>query len=235
MDWEGLRERTLGDVATVLVAEGGGTAAGFIGGAFVGRQIQNLVKKDDAIVDTTDKLLAWGANNIPKLAIWWMARGYRPSGIAGEAVQDARKAFAGSVVFDTAMRLANAGKNPATANLWGYQVLGLGEPGVVRAGSSTDIQKLMQENGVLRTELNKALQRLAEYPGLQPIPPEVAERQRKYAQMEQERLAQQQMQVTPPAIQERERRFATMSPSKIAGFTSSPSEEGGMATMCGFL
>lgn len=236
MDWTGLRERTLGDVTTTLVTEGGGTAGGFIGGAFIGRQVQNLIKKDDAIVDITDKLLAWGGNNIPKLALWWMGRGYRPAGILGEAVQDGRKALAGSVVFDTLMRLSHTGKNPATASLWGYQVLG-GE------GSEGNTNQILQENATLRSELNKALQRLADmqvpgteqyrqiYPrgmeSAQPIPPEVAERQRKYGAM----------QVTPPAIQERERKYAFASPAQQAGFRELEEDgtKGSMAKLSGFL
>lgn len=236
MDWTGLRERSLGEVATTLVTEGGGTAGGFIGGAFVGRQVQNMVKKDEAIVDLTDKLLAWGGNNGPKLLLWWLGRGYQPAGIFGEAVSDARKAVAGSVVFDTLMRLSHGGKNPATAYLWDWQVLGNGEgagPGV----SGANTQHYIQENSALRMELNKALQRLADlqvpgteqyrqiYPkgmeSAQPMPPDVAERQRKYQAMEQERL-----QATPPAIQERERRFAFM------GFKEN--SENAVAALCGF-
>ncbi len=238
MDWDGLREATLGQVATTLVAEGGGTATGFIGGAFIGRQIQNMVKKDEAIIDTTDKLMAWGSNNLPKLAVWWLARGYRPAGVFGEAVSDARKAFAGSVVFDTLMRLANAGKNPATASIWGYQVLGAGEPGTLSAGSNTDVNQVLQENSALRQELNKALQRLADmqvpgteqyrqiYPrgmeSAQPISPEVAERQRKYGAMQQ----------TPPAIQEREKKYAFMNQVR-AGFNDGQSDSA-VAGLCGF-
>lgn len=237
MDWEGLREATLGDVATTLVSEGGGTAAGFMGGAAIGRQIQNVVKPDSEIVTSMDKLKAWGGNNVPKLALWWLARGYRPGGVLGEATNDARKALAGSVVFDTVMRLANAGKNPATASLWGYQILGQ-DSGSAR-GDGGNVQHVLQENSALRSELNKALQRLADmqvpgseqyrqiYPrgleqsGLQPITPEVAERQRKFQAMEHERL-----QATPPAIQERERKYA------FAGFKEN--SENTLAALCGF-
>lgn len=237
MDWTGLRERSLGEVATTLVTEGGGTAGGFIGGAFVGRQVQNMVKKDETIVDLTDKLLAWGSNNGPKLLLWWLGRGYQPAGIWGEAVSDGRKALAGSFVFDTLMRLSHGGKNPATAYLWDWQVLGNGEG--TGPGTSGVSGAYIQENSALRAELNKALQKLADlqvpgteqyrqiYPrgmeqsGLQPMPPDVAERQRKYQAMEQERL-----QATPPAIQERERKYAFM------GFKEN--SENAVAALCGF-
>jgi len=230
MNYGNLKQVTLGEAGTVLVAEGAGVATGFIGGAFVGRQVQNLVKKDEEIVDMTDKLLAWGANNVPKLAIWWMARDLgKEEGLLGTAIDDGRKAFAGSAVFDTLMRLTNGGKNPATASLFGYQILGK-EAGGARG---SDVQRVLQENSALRTELNKALQRLATQPAPRAVPqaapqatpqaapgaatpvidvypkvsntahltaPEVAERQRRFGAMQQ----------VPPRVQEREKKFGFM-------------------------
>jgi hypothetical protein len=178
MDWEQLRERTLGEVATSLVTSGAGVAGGFIGAAFVGRQIENALKPGViATSSLADKVVAWGANNIPKLAIWYLAKGYAIApGEAvtptKEAISDARKAMAGSLVFDTLMRLANNGINPATATVWGWQVLGDGSPQTQKSvqTAQADVQRLVQENSALRTELNKALQRLA----TPPIPVQVA-------------------------------------------------------------
>jgi len=232
MDWEGLRERSIGDVATTFVTEGGATAGGFIGGAFIGRQIQNAVKPDTAIVSLTDKLLAWGGNNAPKLALWWLGRGYRPAGVLGEATNDARKALAGSVVFDTLMRLSHGGKNPATAFLWDWQVLGNGEDSS-SGTSGANMQQIIQENSALRNELNKSLQRLAEVQvPTRLVSPDVEERQRKYGIMEQER--QRQLQMEPPMIEERERKYGFMSVADASGFNKGTSE-GAIAKASGFL
>lgn len=172
MDWEQLRERTLGEVSTALITQGAGVAGGFVGAAFVGRQVQNLVKKDADIATMTDKVMAWTANNVPKIAIWYLARGYalEPGETVTpmkEAISDARKAMAGSVVFDTLMRLANGGINPASATLWNWQVLDNKGQKSVQA----DTQRLIQENSALRAELNKALQRLATQPASLPAAP----------------------------------------------------------------
>ena len=177
MDWEQLREKTLGEVGTALVTEGAGTAGGFVGAAFVGRQIQNFVMPDANIAGSiTNGAMAWAANNLPKVAIWYLTRKYaiEPGETVTpgkEIISDARKAFAGSVVFDTLMRLSNGGANPATASLFGWQVLGSGPGQSPEAQKSmqADVQRLIQENSALRAELNKALQRLAT-PAVPPAP-----------------------------------------------------------------
>jgi len=178
MDWEQLREKTLGEVGTALVTEGAGVAGGFVGAAFIGRQIQNMIKPDPltgGFASITDAAMAWAGNNVPKLAIWYLTRGYaiEPGEAVTptkEAISDARKAFAGSVVFDTLMRLANGGANPATASLYGWQVLGSGQSAEIQKSAQADVQRLIQENSALRTELNKALQRLATQPVAPPAP-----------------------------------------------------------------
>jgi len=179
MDWEQLREKTLGEVGTALVTEGAGVAGGFVGAAFIGRQIQNMIKPDPVtggFINITDAVMAWAGNNIPKLAIWYLTRGYAIE--PGEAVtptkeviSDARKAFAGSVVFDTLMRLSNGGANPAIASIYGWQVLGSGQSAEIQKSAHADVQRLIQENSALRTELNKALQRLAAQPAPLAQPP----------------------------------------------------------------
>lgn len=166
MDWEQLRERTLGEVGTSLISEGGGVTAGFLGAAIVGRQIQNRIKADGAIVSGTDKIVAWSANNVPKIAMWYLLKRYtavEPGETLTpmkEATVDAKKAVAGSIVFDTLVRLSKGGKNPASVDVFGYQLL-TGAPDKAAASSQSDIQRLIQENSALRAELNKALQRLA--------------------------------------------------------------------------
>lgn len=170
MDWEQLSEKTLGEVGTSLATEGAGVAGGFVGAAFIGRQVQNFVMPDANIAgNIANAAMAWAGNNVPKLAIWYFTRKYAVE--PGEAVtptkeivSDARKALAGSVVFDTLMRLTNGGSNPATASIMGWQVLGSGQSPEIQKSQQADVQRLIQENSALRTELNKALQRLATQP-----------------------------------------------------------------------
>lgn len=246
MDWEQLREKTVGEVATSLITSGAGVAGGFIGAAVVGRQIQNRIKSDsDVTADPSmaNKVVAWSANNIPKLVIYYLTRGY--SIMPGEAVtptkeavSDARKAMAGSVVFDTLMRLANSGVNPATADIWNYQVMS-GRQKSTQKSMQTDVQRLVQENSTLKTELNKAMQKLTTQTQIgtsiqqpmmtytpvtpatstpmtvEPISPVAPKRQREYGFMQD---------TTPPTTQGREKRF---------GFMTGESKD--VATMFGML
>lgn len=203
MDWENLREKTLGEVGTSLVTEGAGVAGGFVGAAFVGRQIQNFVMPDANISGSiTNAAMAWGANNLPKLAIWYLTRGYavEPGEAVTpikEAVSDGRKALAGSVVFDTLMRLANGGANPASASIMGWQVMGSGPSPEIQKSQQADVQRLIQENSALRTELNKALQRLA----AQPVAPQVVQQPVVQQPVVQQPMVQQQM-VQQPVVQQ---------------------------------
>lgn len=231
-------EKTLGEVGTSLVTSGAGTAGGFVLGAFVGRQVQNSVfKKPDpatgGFAKMTDAAMAWFGNNLPKGVLWYLAGKTRfATAEPGEALTpgkevtvDARKALAGSIVFDTLMRLANGGANPATAKLFGWQVLGNGQE-AAGATNQADIQRLIQENGDLRSELNKILQQMAIQPHItQPqiaqTPPAIEERERRYGQM---------YDTTPPEVIERERRFGQMAPQTVAereklfGFASGKAE-----------
>ncbi len=179
MDWEQLREKTLGEVGTTLIAEGAGVTGGFLLAGFVGRQIQDRVKSDDAVTASptaANKVMAWTANNVPKLALWYLLKKYAAvePGEAltptKEATVDAKKAVAGSIVFDTLVRLSQGGINPARVDLFGYRLLGAEPQKSVQSSSQADIQRLIQENSALRAELNKALQRLAT-PAVPPAPP----------------------------------------------------------------
>lgn len=173
MDWEGLREKTLGEVANTLVAEGVGVGAGFIGASTIGRRVEDYMLP--AGVDGgswTSIFKGWTYNNVPKLAIWYVIRKYvpeTPETRTQEMMMDAKKAIAGSVVFDTLLRTANHGLPVYDPS--GYKLLGgKGEPVRTAAAPQADTQRLIQENSALRTELNKALQRLAApAPAPQPI------------------------------------------------------------------
>ncbi len=170
MDWEGLRERTLGEVGNTLVTEGVGVGAGFIGASTIGRRIEDYMLP--AGVDGASWMSifkGWAYNNVPKLAIWYLIRNKvpeTPETRTQEMLIDAKKAIAGSVVFDTLLRTTNHGVPVHDPS--GYKLLGgKGEP-VRTAAPQADIQRLIQENSALRTELNKALQRLAA-PAPQPV------------------------------------------------------------------
>ncbi len=195
------RERDLKTFVNEVTSDGIGTAGGFIVGGFVGRQVENMLVKVpvDVTSPVSAKLLAWLANNGAKFGLYLAARHYGDGNITKPAIG----ALAGSVVYDTVLRLANKGVNPANVDLMGYRIMNAPE----------NSQKIVQENQVLRTELNKALQKLAGMPvvtdmvsnpdsandfkyagipdnmarqkhfGSMPVSPNVAERQRKYGAM----------------------------------------------------
>lgn len=182
MDWEGLRERTLGEVANTLVTEGVGVGAGFIGASTIGRRIEEYMltpaqwdelKTSNVTPASWSTILkGWAYNNAPKLAIWYVIRKYVPEAPetrTQEMLVDAKKAIAGSVVFDTLLRTTNHGKRVTDPS--NYKLLGgKGEEEVRTAAPQADVQRLIQENSALRTELNKALQRLAApAPAPQPV------------------------------------------------------------------
>lgn len=231
MDWEQLRERSLGEVGTTLVAEGAGVTAGFLGAAFVGRQIQNRVKADADIVSTTDKIMAWSANNVPKMVMWYLLKKYSPTEHGEvltpmkEATLDAKKAVAGSIIFDTLIRLSKGGKNPASVEVYGYQLLTGKSPEPersVQTSSQADIQRLIQENSALRAELNKALQRLAQpplsAPVAQPAPQVAAPPPVQAAPMVQAQPQQVFQQAPPPVI-----RYQPVTPP-VVSYTPAPAQ-----------
>lgn len=217
-----------------MAEEGIGVAGGFIAGGILGRQFENaLIKVPVTAGDTfSKKVLAAAANNIPKLVGHALMHKYD----AGtEGTKDAAKALLGSVTYDVLLRIANKGVNPASVDLGGYRILGNG------AGlNQSSVQRLIQENSILRTELNKAMQKLAggnirampvnpdmpgaggdfKYGGF--TSPAVEQRQRRYGAMP-----------WTPDVMERERRFGAMpfeqSPTKTSrekrfGFMTYPSE-----------
>lgn len=210
-DYTELGGRTLKDVGQALTGEGLGVALGLLGAGFVGRQVQNRVKTDAEVAAAptiTNYAYAWGGNNIPKLAIWYLLRKYATS----EVTIDAKKAVAGSVVFDTLMRIFNNGQNPATAIVGGYEVLGNGGETIHGAGAGTtanDIQNLIQENSALRGELNKAVDKLAAAGIPIALPDGPVKRRQRFGTMDEEALQ------TP-----RQRRFGIMKDSGLTDLTA---------------
>ena len=172
MDWEGLREKTLGEVANTLVTEGVGVGAGFIGASTIGRRVEDYMLPTGVDpASLMSKVKGWAYNNVPKLAIWYVIRKYvpeTPETRTQEMLMDAKKAIAGSVVFDSLLRATNHGMPVHDPS--GYKLLGGKGEQVRSAAPQADVQRLIQENSALRTELNKALQRLAApAPAPQPI------------------------------------------------------------------
>lgn len=185
----GLREKTLGEVASTLATEGIGVGAGFIGASTIGRRIEDYMMGAVVIAPTsslTDKVKGWAYNNVPKVLAWYLLRNYatvapgEPLTSGKEILVDAKKAIAGSVAFDTILRLVNSGVPVHDPS--GYKLLGgqgaeanktlapAPSPAPAQANLQADVQKLIQENSALRTELNKALQRLASTPAPAPAP-----------------------------------------------------------------
>ncbi len=151
MDFEEIKRIPLGDVSAAIVKEGGAVTGGLLVAGFAGRQAENMLMGATPVTPTStlaDKVKAAVANLAPKVAGWYLLRGRTG------AAEDARKGFVTSAAFDLLMRLTNSGVNPATATVMGYQVLGL------NAGDA-NVQKLVQENVVLKAELNKAIKQLA--------------------------------------------------------------------------
>lgn len=149
------RERGLKELTSEVTHEGVGIGGGFIVGGAVGRQVENMLFKTPVTSASpiSSKLLAWLANNGAKGVVYLLAKRYDAD---SPMAKEATKALAGSIVYDTVLRVANHGYNPAEVTLSGYRILG-SELGM----TPEKVQKLLQENTLLRTELNKALQRLA--------------------------------------------------------------------------
>lgn len=144
-----------------LTSVGLGVAGGFIGGAMVGRYVENLALSGVPVApgDTlTRKLYGWAANNLPKIAIWYLLRKYNAT---TEITRDLDKALIGSVAFDSLLRATNNGINTATAYIGPYQIMS-GSPAA--PANQGQIQQMAQEINVLRTELKKAMQIAAQPP-----------------------------------------------------------------------
>jgi hypothetical protein len=140
---------------TEMATEGLGVAGGFIAGGILGRQVENLIVPVPVTAGDSigKKILAVAANNVPKIIAHGLMHKYDATSEGG---RDATKALMGSVAYDVLLRIANKGVNPASVELGGYRVLGNGSG--LDQGTT---QRLIQENSILRTELNKAMQKLA--------------------------------------------------------------------------
>lgn len=199
MDFEELKKVPLGSIATTIIQEGGAVVGGLAVSGVVGRQVENMLMGATPVTPTSttfDKVKGWAGNNVPKLILYHLLRGRTG------ALEDVKKGAVTSVTFDTLMRLTNNGVNPASATIMGYQVLGEGHGTIGSVGGvdPATVQRLVQENGMLRSEITKLKSseirvqqvpysagpmdpRLPPYVGSSAILPP-AERERKYAFMQ---------------------------------------------------
>jgi hypothetical protein len=149
---------TLKDVGDALTTEGIGTAGGILGGGFVGAKFEDYFITPGSITPAsslTDKLKGWIYNNVPKAGLWYLMRRYDAT---TPLTADIKKGIMGSIVLDTVVRGAGGGvPAPVNVNFGGTNIRILG-PNVGNAGTNT--QALIQENSILKSELNKALKQL---------------------------------------------------------------------------
>lgn len=139
------------DIKDALMS-GSAVAVGVGGSGIVGHAIEKIVKNVTSTSTVTDKVLAWVSNNVPKLGLAY-GLGLGEFG-KGEYARDMQLGALGSIILDTFVRLANNGINDGT--FFGQKVLNN-----VPQNMRGDIQRVLQENGALRSQLNQALQRLA--------------------------------------------------------------------------
>lgn len=158
----------------LTVIEGGAIVAGLIGASFLGRTIEGYVKPNVTKNSSTmDKIVAWGANALPKLGLYKVLEEHsrrQEDRTRNLVLADAKKAALASVFLDTAIRLSNGGVNTLSAKILGFDILNAGRAnmsGNRMTNISGDLQKVIQENSVLRGQLNQALQRLASSPAQQ--------------------------------------------------------------------
>lgn len=214
MDFSELRKIPLGDVVSAIANEGGSVVAGFGGAGVLGRRIQSMVKDDANIITAMDGAYAWAGNNGPKILAWYLLR--------GKVNADIEKGIVTSVAFDTLMRLLNGGKNPATATVMGYEVLGQAGPGVGSAGGvdAATVQRLIQENHAMRQQLGV---NSAEGPMSPRLPPYVGssvatpdERQRKWAFMHTPGVSK------PPGVERRQVKYGFAGETNAMSATGRP-------------
>ncbi len=107
------RERLkYGEMAKEAVEIGGS----FIVNGFAGRYTENIIKPDVTPISSTgDKIIAGAANNVPKVALYYILNSLNLRGAAAAAM--------GSLGYDLLIRLTNHGVNPASIYMNQYRVL----------------------------------------------------------------------------------------------------------------
>ena len=173
-----------GQAMTTALVEGGGVAIGFLGAGALGKLVENkmpyIAKNVVPTSSMTDKIVAWTANNAPKVGLWYLAYKYGPkkaTNMTELMIIDAKKAVVASVVVDSLMRIGNSGAPGAGINLFGIQLMPGNEIPSSNPQLQASLQKVISENSTLRSQLNQALGKLASSPNPTPAyttPPEPA-------------------------------------------------------------
>ncbi len=241
---------TVGEVVTGTATEGGAVVAGLLSAGFLGKQIEKNIGTagSKAVLPTspmTDKLIGYAANNLPKLALWYVVR--KEGGkYLGKYDKDVGKGILSDVVLDTLIRATNSGAPKDILNMFGYSVLNNNTTPQMQE----NMQKVLQENSSLRQQLNGALQRAASAPSpiqaaspvrsITPIQsaPQViaqppADHDRRFSMMQSTPEAEERRKnygaMTPPLEDERNKRYSSMKAQyNFAGDSTSASTAFGM-------
>jgi len=216
MDFSELRRVPLGDALNAIASEGGSVVAGLVGAGVLGRRVQSMVKSDAEVVTTMDGIYAWAGNNGPKIAAWYLLR--------GKVSADIEKGIVTSAALDTLMRLMNAGRNPATASVMGYELMGENSVGSAGGIDAATVQRLIQENSAMRAQLG--VQSSVEGPMSPRLPPYVGssvatpdERARRYAFMP--GMATPGVS-RPPGVEPRQRKYGFAGETSVMSSTGRP-------------
>lgn len=213
MEFGSLSKATVGEVATTAAKEGGSVIVGLLGAGILGKQIEKYAKPGVVATSTiTDKAIAWVANNAPKVGVWYLLKkeGTRLGGLE----KDIEKGIVASVVLDTIVRAGNDFAPKSLLTIAGFDVLS-GEKVSNMTNTNPQLQaatqQLIQENSVLRGQLNQALGKLASTPAYAAPPephdtrfgamqstPEAENRRKTFGSME------------SPIVDERHTRFGSM-------------------------
>lgn len=244
MKFGDISKMSVGEVVQGTATEGGAVVAGLFGAGVVGKQIENMLKT--GVVPTSpmmDKLMAYAANNAPKLALYYLVRKEGGEYLKGFE-KDLGKGMLASVVLDTVVRAGNDFAPKPLFQLFGYDVLG--SPSVTTNATpqmQANMQKVLQENSSLRQQLNSALQKVASASpnvtvtpirSAQPIPPPPPDHDRAYGMMQSTPEGEDRRRnygaMTPPIEDERNRKYSQMSKPKMnfAGDSDSIAQQFGM-------
>lgn len=162
MEFGKISKMSVGEVVQGTATEGGAVVAGLFGAGFIGKQVENIVKKGVLPTSTvTDKVLAYIGNNAPKLGLYFLLRSDDARKMLKGHEKDIGKGALASVVLDTVVRANNNFAPTPLFQLFGYDMLTGAPSANVTPQMQQNMQKVLQENSSLRQQLNGALQRVA--------------------------------------------------------------------------
>lgn len=247
MNFGNVSRMTVGDVAKNLAVEGGAVVGGLITAGVIGKQVEvRLAKTSVATSTMTQKALSYMGNNVPKMLVWYLLKKDGKQ-VFGNYTEDIEKGILSSVVLDTIQR-ANNGfiTPPPMLKLFGIDVMGGVDVSLsTNPQMQQNMQKVLQENSSLRSQLNTAVQKLASAPStpinvtatpiVKTANPQIAappaDHDRRFGMMaEADDRRNRYGAMTPPIEDERNRNFGTMNKSKLnfAGETDNVASSFGM-------